>query len=301
MKIRSPSLSCEHCGKVITIGSLLLAAYFSEVDIICSRCENDFDPRERAINALQSGAQLFQGAASALIGGMDLWTNISVEPGKHLEIDFREYGIPEGSTVLFSVVTPQVGGGCFPLISIGQSTSYSKFSNKLWIYGAPVANLGSGPTETTLSVYFVPHAEDEIALINLAKSVDALMQSRLENMLLPAAAAVEDVAKNTVRQFLERYALPPEVPSLATVFNITLPMIADREGAPRIRRDIMNSLTKLRSWRNKQAHEGVAAEDLQLPLASEVLCDAMLTVRYLQSLITGEIAPRLFSEQPLRY
>lgn len=302
--ITTPFIPCSSCNAPIDafqIPSDFIIQFFNNHPINCNACGNAIDWWLSSLKTLNQHGKLFSQGASLLLGATSLFITKIVPLFGHIEIDLKDYKIPDNCTILYVNYTPiKIDHAYIPLNWNGNEPFPNKIPRRLLIYGIPMP-LGKArevpnsaqANELNISITYVPHNENEYAVKNLSKAYKAFLEGDFEDMVIPACVAVEDTLKQMIMSFFRKEGLSTRRQDVENLLLQTLPPLLSKFKLPYLPEKIQSLIINkgLYSLRNMLAHEGKVKVTITKERAAEILCAAIFVTRYLLSIrpiITGE-------------
>jgi hypothetical protein len=273
------SWTCPHCGESASLWNLLLDSLRSD-------------------HLLMPGAVAI-GAASSAHG------QIILEREGGTLLNLSELGVPSEATVLAVWLTPGPSdnepGFLTPAI-VAQSLTRQPVPHEVFLIGHPVNGGADSVPVGVMCTWFnltEPEAEP------LMTAMQAYSEGAYRQAIVPASVAVEDKLGSVLRDYFQQFAGKEKVESFLSngatfgyQLSPLLPALMAGVGAPPLTEHLAGQLNRLRTLRNKVAHEHVEVSKKD---ASEVVLAAFFGFHYLRlygNLLRVRISPIEGSAKP---
>ena len=264
--------SCPSCNSVLQIDGTAIAFFLKSPAnaFPCSSCKvnlNLFDVISKEVekNFFFTTAYHIAGATSSVF-------TVTMNRGKLLSIDLKEYDVPATATVLEINYTPN--GLLFPLEVHGNSPTRHSIRHKFELYPVSFQENPIEQAPLNMMVTWINVGDDDVALNHLIRAfryysssnfLDAPADSQLnlpfayENTVIPANVAIEMSLVPVVRKALARLGLASHADDKITYshyLNLLLPLCCGRASAPLLPDAVRTQLNVLRKKRNEIGHSG---------------------------------------------
>jgi hypothetical protein len=283
-----PWTQCPNCSAHLPVSASNIIEYLKKVPQRCTACAEHLDWWKITWSGI---AENFMGnQALSFIGAQTAVFTLTLRPGQRTSYRFSEHGVPEGSKVLYVNYTPNgtVGSTLFPLEWHGNVPTVRFRSDEVILFPMPVTD-GGVPVETIVSVMatWIPHSGGDESWQNLFDAFEAFIATQYASVIVPANVAVESSLFRLLTKFLDNFVGKKKIEDFLTnaatysyQLNVLVPILAELKGLPRLPDHVVGDLNRLRSRRNKLAHEGITETPISRTEASELLCAALFGFHY---------------------
>jgi hypothetical protein len=282
--------ACPGCRFVIPALTEVSDIYFQDGSVKCSNCGVAIDlwkaTLERVIRLAGFSVSL------AALGPRSTRLKIRVPANKTTKLDFTQYGIPEGATILVVNYTPN--DNSLPIELHGNTPPRRFRGTKITLYGFQTKTSDGVPYEERISgenvsvmVLWAPVEGSDAPWLYLVDAIEAVTLNRFAQAIVPAHAAAEISITPIVRSFLIAYSsridverlLRQEV-SFSSVLNVFLPLVCELVRAKPLPDVIRGNLNALRKLRNEFMHEGILPTAVDAEQVRRLLCAAAFALEY---------------------
>ncbi len=294
---------CPSCG---TLSQPLedpdFDGFFRGASWICLACDVRTSVWTLLLDSLRSDNPLTPGAV-AIGAATSAFGEIVLERELGTELNLAELGVPPEANVLGVYLTPLGGeqGVLFPTMMV-QSLTREPVSHELYFFGHSIQGGAESTRVTVMCTWFnltEPEAEP------LMTALQAYSEGAYRQAIVPASVAVEDKLGSVLRDYFQQFAGKEKVESFLSngatfgyQLSPLLPALMAGVGAPPLTEHLAGQLSRLRTLRNKVAHEHVEVSKKD---ASEVVLAAFFGFHYLRlygNLLQVRISPIEGSAKP---
>ena len=124
---------------------------------------------------------------------------IELVKNERKHIDFRDFGIPEGSRIVFLNYTPS--GGLFPVQLHGNEPREALPQNEVVLYGVPSPDFAGDKVDVNVYVKWSDH--NDVVIKYLIDGIHQFNSEQYEEMVIPLNIAVETSISNMVYQHVK--------------------------------------------------------------------------------------------------
>lgn len=284
-------MKCDKCNQIGIWGEIDFEKYFKKLPIYCSNCNQKLNLLNVFKNTIDENFMLFD--AFHCIGAKTNTFKIKLKADEMFNLSFSKHGkIPDEATILNVNYTPE--GSLFPIEFHGNIPMQMKYhNNEIPLYPANLGKKSSKNNIVNVSVTWISKTGE--IFDNLITAFQYYYSEEYEKIIIPANVAVEyplgiyltekiksnNIGNKRIKDFLQNGA------TYSHQLNVLLPLVINYSDTeyPMMNDDIRGILNRLRSYRNKMAHEGSLNDELTRAECAELLTAVLFAFLYLELLI----------------
>lgn len=286
--LSTPFVVCPNCGNGLRGGLELIDDFLIGNSLRCEKCCSVTDGWKAFLATMSHPSPFIQDKASLFVGYKTKTFHVLVAPGGTTEIDFRDHGVPIGSSILRLIYTPN-GVGVHPIELHSNNVPLRRGNSNVLIYGKPcdpsVGYLAQPSVKISVYVVFAEASADEYTLTALARAFAAMAVDEFVEMVIPATMAVEFTCKRLINDLKQVLQLEIEGSKDKDLLpNVVTPHIATALNVPQLNREILQKIARLWGQRDNVAHRGHLHQPYDRTNAIPQLAAAVFAFRYCQLL-----------------
>jgi hypothetical protein len=276
-------LPCPSCGIPSHFEDAAFDGFFRGSSWICLACDMHGSLWTMLLDSLRSDNQLAPGAV-AIGAATSAFGQIVLEREHGTGLNLAELGVPPEANVLGVYLTP-IGseqGVLFPAMTV-QSLTRKPVSHELFFFGHPIQGGAESTRVGVMCTWFNPTEPEAEPLMT---ALQAYSEGSYRQAIVPASVAVEAKLGSVLRDYFQQFAGKEKVESFLSTgatfgFQLSplLPALMAGVGAPPLTEHLAGQLNRLKTLRNKVAHEHVEVSKND---ASEVVLAALFGFHYLR-------------------
>ncbi len=279
---------CINCRMQIQISDSHFIAFFSGCEMYCRGCNCIFNLGKVVTNSIIKDINYYKSRVANLLGACEKHVSISVEPEKYSIIYPNDIGIDKHCTILNISINAEGDNAAHPILSLGQHPSEISLNDEIMIYGMSYGKPSLRNSKTTVIISFIPNPNNLNWLRNISQGIRAYADGTFRDAAPILVTGLEELSFLTINKLLGDSGIN-KVTKLgwSTIFNVILPLLADRNDVPRLSEELTKAAKDLYSVRNTCVHEGKYPKNFDESLAPKLACDSILVSRYLDLLGKG--------------
>jgi hypothetical protein len=229
------------------------------------------------------------------LGAEVTYVDFPLEVGQTVTIDFAEYGIPKGATIL-SVDWCSMNGNCMPaeLVPGAASVNYKYMVTE--VVGV-LSRIASPPESSVVQarITWIFESNPTPDWLHLRDGFRAYSQERYREFIIASSSVVEVSCFRLLSVVLEKTLGKDKLSrflrdiTFSTAMNVIVPIISSYERFPLLPDHIRGLLNRLRSLRNEVIHEGTLSA-MTTRETQELLCATCFGHQYFALLTRGDTA-----------